>query len=113
MTKTVTLVLALTQFFFQSCGDSTDPPCSHGQEFCTEPSGRPVCVDLRNNDNHCGECNHSCSEVELCYRSNCVCHPENNLCHGICVDLKTDKQNCGACDNVCDSGLVCYNGECL
>ena len=91
---------------------------------CTE-GGNPICADVMNDPNHCGECQNFCGEDQVCCDGECAdwcCFPacvEGQLCcdgTGTCKDVLTDEANCGACGHVCDfdpvTNIQCCNGEC-
>jgi hypothetical protein len=55
------------------------------------------CVDLTNNNDHCGACGNSCGENSICCGSVCVAENNNN--------------NCGTCGNVCGDERICCPGN--
>ena len=46
---------------------ATDAPCDPGQGCCGG-----VCVDLQDNQDHCGSCNNPCTDPEICTNGSCV-----------------------------------------
>ncbi|XP_065859974.1 stigma-specific STIG1-like protein 1 [Euphorbia lathyris] len=57
------------------------------------------CMDLQNDDKHCGTCKNKCRFTQAC-------------CRGQCVYLSMDKRHCGACGNRCKDGEYCVYGMC-
>jgi hypothetical protein len=73
-----------------------------------------ACVDVQNDNAHCGACEHACPLEQACVRGSCVvaCSPGQLQCAGRCTSIDTDNANCGGCGNACASGQVCSHGQC-
>lgn len=67
-----------------------------------------VCVDLQNDDRHCGMCGNACPGNLRCSAGKCAAC---QICGKTCIDTKNDSNNCGSCNNVCGSGS-CKNNYC-
>jgi hypothetical protein len=92
------------------CGsDTTSAPCPPGLEACDG-----TCVDIMNDDTHCGSCALACGGGLMCLEGECgnACSEGEHNCDGSCVDTATDANHCGDCGNTCDSGSVCDAGVC-
>lgn len=87
----------------------TDSPCPVEAVLCGA-----VCVDLLNNEAHCGKCELSCADDEYCDAGRCApgCPKDRSLCGVECVDLQRDEAHCGACDVVCPQWSLCIEGVC-
>jgi len=85
--------------------------CSPGLTFCSIAG----CVNVQNNVDHCGMCDHPCNPGEVCRSGTCQCAvPEQSFCPGVgCTLLATDARNCGACGVSCLSGQTCEAGRCV
>jgi hypothetical protein len=76
---------------------------------CKEPIGQGEpqvyalhCRNLKQDTNHCGTCNHACTEGK-----------QPACCFGRCRDLHADPLNCGACVNRCPkTKSLCSAGQC-
>lgn len=76
---------------------------------CAEPIGQSDpqvlelhCRNLKQDQNHCGGCNTTCTEGK-----------QPTCCFGRCRDLQSDPLNCGACVNRCPkSKPICSAGAC-
>jgi hypothetical protein len=76
---------------------------------CAEPIGQGDpqvyelhCRNLRQDKNHCGSCNHACTEGK-----------DPACCYGRCRDLHADPLNCGACVHRCPRDKpLCSAGTC-
>jgi hypothetical protein len=92
-------------------GACTDAPagCSGAQAVC---NGN--CVNLSNDANHCGACDHSCGDGFVCADSECqsVCSNDDIWCDGRCTSPLDDPENCGTCGKGCQVGAVCRSGTC-
>lgn len=95
--------------------------CSDDEEsFC---EGRDICVNLDENDDHCGACGAICdTEVDEAeaYCEGGVCIREcpddtHTACEdaGICVDLDSDPDHCGECDSECATDIDGAEAECV
>jgi len=71
------------------------------------------CVDPMRSDVHCGECDRSCREQEICLAGLCACPPGTTACDDECVDVSSDAGHCGECERPCEESRVCSSGECL
>ena len=70
------------------------------------------CVNLENDENHCGECGKQCKHGKC---KGGVCKNEcgsKTKCGDSCVDTKTDYNNCGACGKKCGWGEKCEDKVC-
>ena len=75
-----------------------------------------VCVDPRNDPDHCGECGDTCNPNELCIDGVCVaedCPEFWDECDGGCTDTAVDALNCGACGRPCLFDEICFDGRCF
>ncbi len=71
------------------------------------------CVDASTNTNHCGSCNNTCGDSEVCQSGQCTCRQDQTECDGECADLSSDADHCGSCGNACDGEFgACSGGEC-
>jgi hypothetical protein len=68
--------------------------CSEGQIRCGDR-----CVNLQNNERHCGSCRNRCGSNQTC-------------CKGRCVNLQNNERHCGSCLNRCLEGKECVGGVC-
>lgn len=91
-----------------------------------------LCVDVRNDSQHCGgcfvgcstpascivgeclaSCDQGCAFDEECNLDNlCVCKDAKSHCGAECVDLGTDPAHCGACGRACAASQTCVSGQC-
>ena len=74
------------------CGAS-QPRCGSGQSCCSD-----TCVDLDDDEAHCGSCTTNCGLGTCCSRS--------------CADTLGDNANCGGCDMPCGTSEMCVAGIC-
>ena len=84
--------------------------CPVGQTLCGD-----TCVDLNNDNNHCGDCDVICNTTlsQVCDgtgQCSTACVEPYQLCGTQCVDVNTDANHCGECDNACTGVEVC-NGQ--
>ena len=89
--------------------DWTDSmPCPPGLTLCWG-----MCVDLRTDPNHCGECGYACPPGSACWDFMCwpgdpcdsiACPEPLACCWGECVDTMWDPYNCGGCGSYCPWG---------
>ena len=120
-------------------GDCCSENCVDGTCACRTGKTRcgTRCVDLRNNENHCGACDTPCPEDQTCRDGHCGCAQYGAACTGEihaaprncvegnapaakgrtrcgkrCVNTAADDSNCGACGNRCPAGVTCENGRC-
>ena len=86
-------------------------PCPDNQTMCGT-----MCVDLRTNPSHCGECRNACpsgrcvggSCAGACPDGEVVCPPRRQ-----CVNLQNNRNNCGQCNRACPLLQVCRMGNCV
>jgi alpha-tubulin suppressor-like RCC1 family protein len=71
-----------------------------------------TCVDLDDDEAHCGQCDASCGPRGLCTDATCECPAPFTVCGDQCVDLTTDSNNCHACGNACGTGAECVDRAC-
>jgi hypothetical protein len=79
-----------------------------------------VCVDTKNDPQHCGDCNQACPKGQVCQDGVCLtgCTGGTTKCqdanqNDVCVKLDSDPSYCGSCDNACPAGKVCQIGFCV
>ncbi len=110
-------------------GNTPECVCGPAETACgnfEDPEEAVTCVDLSNDPNNCGGCNHACPTVPnakaVCRSGVCglECPANRADCNGSwaggCeVDLLSNMKNCGACGNACDTdaGQPCINGSCF
>ncbi len=70
-----------------------------------------LCVDPRDNEQHCGACQNRCAGDLTCINGTCAC-AEGTACGNACIDTQTDDAHCGACNTPCASGQRCVAGSC-
>ena len=77
------------------------------------------CIDLDRTHAYCGDCDTSCSPVQVCSSGTCAddCPTGETACSGACIDTQTDVEHCGGCDAACDenpenSSPICVSGGC-
>jgi len=114
-----------------SCG-RTMPPMGHPlssfqleclRQFAIDAEGGPSCetcgdircIDLMEDEEHCGDCDQACDAGMTCAQGTCIeaCDADLELCDTSCVDLDTDDLNCGACGKRCGPGSSCEAGACV
>lgn len=91
-----------------------------------------LCVDVRNDAQHCGgcfvgcgapascilgqclrACDPGCRDDEDCTEENlCVCKDAKTHCGAECVDLGSSSAHCGACGHACLASQKCISGQC-
>lgn len=73
-----------------------------------------TCTDVMNDRDHCGDCDISCFEGQVCQAGRCIqeCPLGEIHCFDGCYNLSFDAQNCGTCGNYCPVGLVCNQSVC-
>ncbi len=95
-----------------SVATTTTDGCPAGQVTCGKD-----CTDLRDDDDHCGACDHACKPLyETCIDSVCVeidCGTGLTNCNGYCDDLTTSLIHCGACGHACTPSERCQAGACV
>jgi hypothetical protein len=62
----------------EPCGNNG--VCDGGECVCEKAACGDVCVDLLNDDEHCGACNSPCPAGQRCLHGTCTCDPFNNTC---------------------------------
>ncbi|MDB4930931.1 MAG: Tryptophan synthase alpha chain [Myxococcaceae bacterium] len=87
--------------------------CREDRAFCAGVG----CVDLRQDDAHCGVCGVACGPNRQCVLGVCRanCASGLALCEAdlpICVDLQRNDAHCGACGNACTALERCSSGVC-
>jgi hypothetical protein len=97
-------------------GCLADQECKNGACIKKCPQGLTVCdmdcVNTINDPAHCGDCNTSCAQNEICTGSLC-CKSDQVACNGVCTSILTDANNCGQCGFACGGGTpYCLNGKC-
>ena len=83
--------------------------CEEPRQFCDG-----VCVDTDADPSHCGSCDTSCGDGEVCADGDCAvsCPSGYLLCDGGCHDPETSTDHCGECGPSCGAGEVCDEGSC-
>ncbi|MBO4349765.1 MAG: hypothetical protein J6A01_02310, partial [Proteobacteria bacterium] len=97
------------------CKDETDSSgnVTQRKKICIK-DGNPVCADIDNDPNNCGECGNKCTGdsptcangvcgEKSCQETTCIDADGNS----ICVNLNTDNKYCGSCENVCKPNQHC------
>lgn len=82
--------------------------CEAGSALCDL-----ACVDLTDDEEHCGECGFACGPRSDCRDGICHCSAPYQSCAGRCVDTRNDAAHCGDCGRACASGLACVQGVCV
>jgi hypothetical protein len=83
--------------------------CEIGQTACGD-----ACVDVLNDNAHCGRCDNPCDSGLICGNGACAagCPIDQMECSGTCVDVLTDEDHCGTCNMPCAADEECQNGSC-
>lgn len=97
--------------------------CNTGFGDCNMTAADGCEANLQTNLDHCGDCEHICSQVDngtascqdgMCGYSCAVGF--TNCGNGVCADLQTDPKNCNACGDACavpaNSTATCTKGVC-
>jgi hypothetical protein len=111
-----------------ACGTSSSGSAVGDGGGTTAPSGSPngcrfglptcdgACVDLSENDKHCGACGNACGAGTVCYGGKCetgTCAEKfREQCGDACVRLDRDPDNCGTCGHACPDGQLCRDKVC-
>lgn len=86
--------------------------CDGGRTPCAT-SAVLGCLDLMNDDAHCGACGFWCPTDMMCAGGRCRCLDERLTNCGLrCVDTTTNRTHCGSCGSVCPSEATCIGGSC-
>ncbi len=85
--------------------------CGNACEAGTKCCGAE-CVDLAADASHCGTCDTSCDGLETCDGGTCGCQAPLQVCDGACVDTQESSSHCGACDSPCGGLEICDVGQC-
>jgi hypothetical protein len=81
--------------------------CSPGRIACGG-----LCVDTRDDPDHCGRCDNACGGQVACENGSCGGVCAGRLCGELCVDTEVHPQHCGECGRDCGLGGVCLGGDC-
>ncbi len=86
-----------------------DEACSNNQTFC---SG--LCVNVKSDAGHCGNCETVCKDDETCTEGSCVkgCADGLKLVDNICVNPQIDSEHCGDSNTNCGDNGYCSEGKC-
>lgn len=103
-----------------SCAVGEAFACGEGLTAC-ESEGGWFCADLREHDEHCGECFNDCAAYgdAMCQAGECYCRggPWMQLCAEGCADTRTDPTACGVlcvdCRVELGPNARCETGVCL
>jgi hypothetical protein len=90
--------------------------CADGLSACGAENDKGYeCVDLSQDERHCGECGTVC-ETGTCENGSCgggICQNKGNtICGKDVTNVLTDADNCGECGIVCPEGVDCNSGVC-
>ena len=88
-------------------------PCPPPHQLC-----QGACVEVQNNNAHCGSCNQACPGGFICQATSCVpepnpCTPPHQLCQGACVEVQNNNTHCGGCNQTCPGGFICQAASCV
>jgi hypothetical protein len=72
-----------------------------------------TCVDLTDDEQHCGECGFECGSHGDCKDGICECAEPFDSCFGKCVNMDVDEDHCGECGRSCGNGFECVAGDCV
>ena len=117
----------------QDCkeGLCTQTSCANNQETICTVDQTPLCVNLYTDAQHCGSCNHKCSEYPQTHATSNAC--SSKKCQYECeagytncgtaeatycilnANFNSDSNNCGGCGVKCNpsNNEVCKNGACV
>ena len=87
-----------------------DPEACDAPRKVCDRGGHSYCVDVTENQEHCGSCGKECPPHADCDDGECVCGDGRRSCDGGCHDLDISTAHCGACNHACESH--CLLGEC-
>jgi hypothetical protein len=72
-----------------------------------------ACVDIENNDAHCGACGKACGPNQRCLSGKCECRDSfTTNCGADCYDTRTEEAHCGGCGKACRSDQLCAFSAC-
>ena len=84
--------------------------CAIGDAPCGPAS---ACVDIENNDAHCGACGKACGPNQRCLSSKCECKDSfTTNCGADCYDTRVEEAHCGGCGKACRGDQVCAFSAC-
>jgi hypothetical protein len=112
----------------QFCCGNRCSVCPCDETFCTGSQGTSccrdgrsccdgACVDLRSDENNCGDCGNTCGANAICENGRCrcpdhyfpcgggCCHESNACLNGTCSGCPDGGQACG--DRCCPDGAIC------
>ena len=112
---------------------TADGGCTQGATACAVDGGKPICVDTKTDDSHCGSCTNAClPQLQACDAGVCastcgaktLCIPSAAdagapdggdagaplVPH--CADLQNDPNDCGQCGTICTNNGTCKAGKC-
>jgi len=81
--------------------------CGEGYARC---SG--ICINVSDDEGHCGSCTRSCPFGVSCEDGNCACPGALTLCPAGCIDTSSDEDHCGGCNIPCAPSENCVSGHC-
>lgn len=89
------------------CGGNGECRCSDkaGIRQCRDGDGRDICVDVRSNNDNCGECGNRCPNRKECRRGRCRRREEDTN------DNCTITGPCGSGAQSCCAGFACTSGQ--
>ncbi|HAA54013.1 MAG TPA: hypothetical protein DCE42_04625 [Myxococcales bacterium] len=92
--------------------------CREGECLCRTELTRcgQLCLNTRNDPNHCGKCDNKCPDKTFCAAGSCVseCPAETPTeCGRSCANVSRDLFHCGSCGNTCKDGKECRGGTCV
>ena len=85
------------------CGGNGECRCNDkaGIRQCRDGDGRDICVDVRSDNDNCGECNNRCPNRKECRRGRC---------RRVEGDDDGGNDRCAEIGQRCDDGLSCCSG---
>lgn len=105
------------------CAGACDPVlelCNEERDICECRPGLDrcgdLCINLANDQGHCGACDMACQNPQTCGESEChgpQCPDTLDKCGKSCVDHQTDPLHCGGCDSPCLAAQSCVDGQCV